>query len=222
VDSPNCWVIDMSKFKNNLIDTNIFPSFIVSTDLRSLVSNDSVRSDFIDIRNSDDGIKKTNVGGWHSELFNNSDLSDTISKYEHLNLLYNLSVEFIDEFLDENKTNLYVSRATGWLLENETSAYNTLHNHGKTDLIAVYYVDIPEKCSGIRLLRTDAFTQTALCGSNSSPQFSTSFAPTVTPGRLFVIPGHLYHYVESFDSEGKRRSVVFNINCDDKSYRQSE
>jgi hypothetical protein len=126
VDSPNCWVIDMSKFKNNLIDTNIFPSFIVSTDLRSLVSNDSVRSDFIDIRNSDDGIKKTNVGGWHSELFNNSDLSDTISKYEHLNLLYNLSVEFIDEFLDENKTNLYVSRATGWLLENETSAYNTI------------------------------------------------------------------------------------------------
>jgi uncharacterized protein (TIGR02466 family) len=208
----------MSKFKNNLIDTNIFPSFIVSTDLRSLVSNDDINSEFSDIRNSDGGISITNVGGWHSQVYNKT---TQFSDYTHLNKLYTLAIEFIDEFLETNNTELYVNRASSWLLENESDSYNTMHNHGKTDLIAVYYVSAPKNCNGITLLRTDAFTHTALCESNKSNEFSISYTPEINIGRLYVMSGHLYHHVKPFDSSGLRRSVVFNINCEKIFYRQS-
>ena len=209
----------MSKFKNNLIDTNLFPSFIVSTDLRSLVSNDSINSDFSNIRDDDSGISKTNVGGWHSQLYHET---DKFSKYPHLHKLYNLTIEFVDEFLETNNTELYVNRASSWLLENESDSYNTMHNHGKTDLIAVYYVAAPKECNGITLLRTDAFTHTALCGSNNSSEFATSYTPEINIGRLYVIPGHIYHHVKPFGSSGIRRSVVFNIHCQHVFHRQSE
>ena len=209
----------MSKFKNNLIDTNLFPSFVVSTDLSSLVSNDGINSDFSVIRNNDNGISKTNVGGWHSQLYHET---DQFSDYTYLNSLYTLAIEFINEFLETNNTNLYVNRASGWLLENESDSYNTMHNHGKTDLIAVYYVTAPKNCGGITLLRTDAFTHTALCGSNKSNEFATSYTPEINIGRLYVIPGHIYHHVKPFDSSDLRRSVVFNIHCEDIFHRQSE
>ena len=209
----------MSKFKNNLIDTNIFPSFLLSTDLRSLVSNDDINSEFTIIRNIDSGLNKTNVGGWHSTLYTKtSDLCD----YTNIKKLYELVSEFIDEFLENDKTNLYASCVNSWLLENDCGSYNTLHNHGKTDLIGVYYVNIPEGCGGLTLLRTDAFTHTALCCSNNSTQFAKSFTPDIDVGRLYVMPGHIYHYVKPFDSEGLRRSIVFNINCNPTYLRQSE
>jgi len=209
----------MSKFKNNLIDTNLFPSFIVSTDLRSLVSNDSIEADFSDIRNKDPGIFKTNIGGWHSELYNEiGDLDD----YKFLQELYNLTTEFVDEFLDNNHTNLYVSRMSMWLLENECYAYNTMHNHGKTDLIGVYYSNVPDTCCGITLMRTDSFTHTALSGSNNSSEFATSFTPDIICGRLYIIPGHIYHHVRPYEGSGLRRSIVFNINCNPTYLRQSE
>lgn len=209
----------MSKFKNNLIDTNLFPSFIVSTDLRSLVSNDSIEEDFNSIRELEDSIYRTNVGGWHSKLFSES---DEFGNYSSLKKLYTLTIEFVDEFLETNQTDLYVSEVSGWLLENESEAYNTLHNHGKTDLIGVYYVNVPDDCSGITLLRTDAFTHTSLCGSNNSSEFAASFTPSIQIGRLYIIPGHLYHYVKSFSGDGLRRSVVFNINCRNNYHRQSK
>ena len=200
----------MSKFKNNLIDTNIFPSFILSTDLNTLVSADSINKEFNDIRGSDAGVNRTNVGGWRSEPFHEI---DGFADYPSLRELGALTVEFVDEFLGENKTNLYTSSLKSWLLENESGDYNTLHNHGRTDLIGVYYLTVPEKCSGLTLLRTDAFTHTTLCGSNESNLFSMSFTPPITAGRLFIISGHLYHYVRSFPGDGLRRSVVFNVNC---------
>jgi len=209
----------MSKFKNTLIDTNLFPSFIVSTDLRSLVSNDCVESEFDEIRNKSLGIVRTNAGGWHSELY---DRNNYFSDHKNLQDVYELAIEFVDDFLETNRTNLHSSTVKAWLLENECNSYNTLHNHGKTDLIGVYYVSVPEECTGITLLRTDAFTHTALAASNNSSEFATTFTPNITCGRLYIIPGHLYHYVKPYTGSGLRKSIVFNIECDSIPRRQSE
>ena len=86
----------------------------------------------------------------------------------------------------------------------------------KLDLIGVYYVEVPKKSEGLTLVRTDAFTHTALCSSNGSKEFDSEFTIDAIVGRLYIIPGNLYHYVKPFDDEGYRRSIVFNINCSKK------
>ena len=58
----------MIEFANCLIDRNVFPSFLMSTDLTSHVDNEDVISDFLKVRKKDKGKKKTNVIGWHSNI----------------------------------------------------------------------------------------------------------------------------------------------------------
>ena len=118
-----------------------------------------LNSDFSNIRDDDSGISKTNVGGWHSQLYHET---DKFSKYPHLYKLYNLTIEFVDEFLETNNTELYVNRASSWLLENESDSYNTMHNHGKTDLIAVYYVDTTKQINEINILISNEFPNNTL------------------------------------------------------------
>ena len=45
----------------------------MSTDLRTLVSTDSINKEFSDIRGFDAGEKRTNIGGWHSKPFSELD-----------------------------------------------------------------------------------------------------------------------------------------------------
>ena len=76
--------------------------------------------------------------------------------------------------------------------------------------------EVPKNSKGLTLVRTDAFTHTALCSSNNSSEFTSEFTIDAIVGRLYIIPGNLYHYVKPFDNEGHRRSMVFNINCSSK------
>ncbi len=204
----------MSKFSDCLLDTNIFPSFIVSTDLTSLINTDDVRSDFINLRNIDSGVKRTNVHGWHSDPYGYNDGQFTLGiEFPHIKKIFDLTEEFVNDFLESNHTNLFVDKTFSWLLENGPGAYNVIHNHGKLDLIGVYYIEVPKNSEGLTLVRNDAFTHTALCSSNDSREFASEFTIDAIVGRLYIIPGNLYHYVKPFDDEGDRRSIVFNINC---------
>ena len=204
----------MTRFSDCLLDTNIFPSFIVSTDLTSLINTDDVRSDFINLRNNDSGVKRTNIHGWHSKPCSYDDGQFTLgTEFQHIKKIFDLTEEFVNDFLESNHTNLFADKIFSWLLENGPGAYNVIHNHGKLDLIGVYYVEVPKKSEGLTLVRTDAFTHTALCSSNGSKEFDSEFTIDAIVGRLYIIPGNLYHYVKPFDDEGYRRSIVFNINC---------
>ena len=202
----------MRKFPNRCIDRNIFPNFIVSADLTHHINNDDIRSDFLKVKEDDEGMNRTNVMGWHSSVMN-TETSDS----PHLNQAVNLTKEFVNEFLEEEGTILHVDYLEYWMMENGAGAYNFLHNHGKVDLIGVYYIDVPPNADGMTLLRTDAFTHTALCNSAKSPLYSGGFTIDAIVGRVYIMPGHLYHYVNSFESEESRRSLVFNIVCAPKS-----
>ena len=200
----------MIEFANCLIDRNVFPSFLMSTDLTSHVDNEDVISDFLKVRKKDKGKKKTNVIGWHSNI----KLQDP--EYPHLCKVMDLAGSFCNQFLENEETNLHITDMWCWLMENGAGAYNVVHNHGKMDLIGVYYIEVPPKAEGMTLLRTDAFTHTALCGSNNSSNYAIDFNVDAIVGRLYIMPGHLYHFVRPFDDTGYRRSLVFNIGCGKK------
>ncbi len=200
----------MIEFKNCLIDRNLFPSFLMSTDLTSHIDNEDVISDFFKVKKKDKGEKKTNVIGWHSSI----KLDDP--DHPHISKVMNLAETFVNQFLDNEETNLQVTNMWCWLIENGVGAYNVVHNHGKQDLIGAYYIEVPPKAEGMTLLRTDAFTHTKLCGSNNSSDFSVDFIVDAIVGRLYIMPGHLYHFVKPFDDKGYRRSLVFNIGVSKK------
>ena len=48
----------MIEFANCLIDRNVFPSFLMSTDLTSHVDNEDVISDFLKVRKKDKGRRE--------------------------------------------------------------------------------------------------------------------------------------------------------------------
>ena len=134
----------------------------------------------------------------------------------HLSQAITLTKEFVNEFLQEEGTNLQVDILEYWLMENGAGAFNVVHNHGKVDLIGVYYIEVPSTADGMTILRTDAYTHTAMCNANFPARYHGSFTIDAIVGRVYIMPGHLYHYVKPFDNEGDRRSLIFNITCSPK------
>lgn len=197
----------MRKFTNRCIDRNIFPNFIVSADLTEYINNEYIKSDFLKVKEKDEGVRITNALGWHS-LVRSEDPDSP-----HLSQAVTLTKEFINEFLEEEGTNLHVDILEYWLMENGAGAFNVVHNHGKVDLIGVYYIEVPSTADGMTILRTDAYTHTAMCNANFPARYHGSFTIDAIVGRVYIMPGHLYHYVKPFDNEGDRRSLIFNITC---------
>lgn len=200
----------MRKFTNRCIDRNIFPNFIVSADLTEYINNEYIKSDFLKVKEKDEGVRITNALGWHSLV--RSEDSDS----PHLSQAITLTKEFVNEFLQEEGTNLQVDILEYWLMENGAGAFNVVHNHGKVDLIGVYYIEVPSTADGMTILRTDAYTHTAMCNANFPARYHGSFTIDAIVGRVYIMPGHLYHYVKPFDNEGDRRSLIFNITCSPK------
>ena len=197
----------MRKFTNRCIDRNIFPNFIVSADLTEYINNEYIKSDFLKVKEKDEGVRITNALGWHS-LVRSEDPDSP-----HLSQAVTLTKEFVNEFLEEEGTNLHVNILEYWLMENGAGAFNVVHNHGKVDLIGVYYIEVPSTADGMTILRTDAYTHTAMCNGNFPARYHGSFTIDAIVGRVYIMPGHLYHYVKPFDNEGDRRSLIFNITC---------
>ena len=200
----------MRKFTNRCIDRNIFPNFIVSADLTEYINNEYIKSDFLKVKEKDEGVRITNALGWHS-LVRSEDPDSP-----HLSQAITLTKEFVNEFLQEEGTNLQVDILEYWLMENGAGAFNVVHNHGKVDLIGVYYIEVPSTADGMTILRTDAYTHTAMCNANFPARYHGSFTIDAIVGRVYIMPGHLYHYVKPFDDEGDRRSLIFNITCSPK------
>ena len=197
----------MRKFTNRCIDRNIFPNFIVSADLTEYINNEYIKSDFLKVKEKEEGVRITNALGWHS-LVRSEDPDSP-----HLSQAITLTKEFVNEFLEEEGTNLHVDILEYWLMENGAGAFNVVHNHGKVDLIGVYYIEVPSTAGGMTILRTDAYTHTAMCNANFPARYHGSFTIDAIVGRVYIMPGHLYHYVKPFDNEGDRRSLIFNITC---------
>ena len=165
----------MRKFTNRCIDRNIFPNFIVSADLTEYINNEYIKSDFLKVKEKDEGVRITNALGWHS-LVRSEDPDSP-----HLSRAITLTKEFVNEFLEEEGTNLHVDILEYWLMENGAGAFNVVHNHGKVDLIGVYYIEVPSTADGMTILRTDAYTHTAMCNANFPARYHGSFTCQPVP-----------------------------------------
>ena len=83
-----------------------------------------------------------------------------------------------------------------------------MHSHGRADLIGIYYVTIPPNSGDLVLLRNDGSQYCSLY-ENRNDMLECVIEPEV--GRLYILPGHLWHYVTGSNSDKDRISISFNI-----------
>tara|TARA_B100000900_G_C20210550_1_gene565634 strand:- start:21 stop:581 length:561 start_codon:yes stop_codon:yes gene_type:complete len=182
---------------DHVIDKNIFPTFICSCIPQ--IDMMSVMEECYMIKNQYDPVESSNEGGYHSPRFQEED------KFAQL---VETTKEFANDVLHIKNLNLQVKNLYYWCNINKCYNYNVMHSHGRSDLIGIYYVQVPPGSGNLHVLRNDG-SQYCDLYENRADMLEYVIEPEM--GRLYILPGHLWHYVTGSNSDTDRVSVSFNI-----------
>jgi len=146
----------------------------------------------------DEGVKKSNRGGWQSKL-----LPPTGE-------LEPLSIE-ISEFC--KSINLGINEIVipqMWINVNKKNDWNTIHSHGQYNLSGTYYVKVPSDSGKIvfRDPRPSAISNLFMVNRFDKGEFRK-----VKPieGLLILFPSYLDHFVEPSNADEDRISISFDV-----------
>lgn len=198
-----------------MIQTNlIFPTPVwveddIGADREKLI-------EFVDLVRKEDpeGRHLSNNGGWQSwdfidEVMSNNPLSNLRSK------ILQMAYYCADEFGFSQYT-LRILNA--WINVNNYGNSNDLHNHPGSILSGVYYLSVPDCCSGRLQFVRDINYQMMKESWGMSNNFSynseineviTTFEPR--NDSMVMFPSWLTHSVSKSASDGERISISFNI-----------
>jgi len=181
---------------DHVIDENIFPSFVCSCIPQ--IDMMSVLEEVYQIKLMYESESLSNEGGYHSPTFVGTNFLQ----------LYDSVERFSNDVLKSKGLSLSVQNIEYWCNINKSYNYNVMHSHGRADLIGIYYVTVPPNSGDLVLLRNDGSQYCSLY-ENRNDMLEYVIEPEV--GRLYVLPGHLWHYVTGSNSDKDRISISFNI-----------
>ena len=181
---------------DHVIDENIFPTFICSCIPQ--IDMMSVLEEAYQVQKMYPSEELSNEGGYHSPVFVGSKFLD----------LRNATEKFCNTLLEQKGLGLSVNEIQYWCNINKPYNYNVMHNHGRADLIGIYYVQVPLNSGNLVVMRNDGSHYGNLY-ENRADMLEYTIDPEV--GRLYVLPGHLWHYVTGSNSQKDRVSISFNI-----------
>ena len=188
-----------------IFDTELFPSFLRSC--KPNIDLDDLVDECYLIKENFGTTDNSNRSGYHSPSFTTKDQN----KYNSFIQLYNLiqiSESFSRDTLIDKKLNSCIDEISFWVNINKTHSYNVMHSHGRADLIGIYYLSVPKDSGNFVILRNDGSQYCNLYGDRSD-LLEVNLEPK--EGRLYVMPGHLWHYVEASESQQDRISISFNV-----------
>lgn len=183
-----------------VLENTIFPSFIRSC-VPEVNLNNIIRECYQIQNNVPKSENCSNEGGYQSPgVFTRSGYS--------LGQLYDIVKEFAQDTIDEHELKVNVERLYWWFNINKHSNYNVLHNHHRADLFAIFYPSVPENSGKLCLVRNDG-SQYGNLYSNVFGMLELELKPE--SGRLYLFPGHLWHYVTASQAIEDRISISFNL-----------
>jgi len=181
---------------DHVIDKNIFPTFVCSCipqiDMMEVL--EEVYQTQLDYKTEN----LSNEGGYHSPKF----VGTRFLK------LRNVVEEFCNDLLYQKRLGLDVQSIEYWCNINKSYNYNVMHSHGRADLIGIYYVKVPLNSGNLVVMRNDG---SQYCDLYENRADMLEYVTEPETGRLYILPGHLWHYVTGSDSEQDRISISFNI-----------
>lgn len=187
----------------NFYNDYLFPSFLTSGEVENL-NNISILNECLAAKNNDpQGLIKSNVDGWHSELFREAN-----TEYENLNKLCVEAMNFGNFVARAQNLNQVFRKIDWWININPKNTYNAIHSHPKADLSIVYYVQLNDNTGDLVFMRNDGATHLDLFAKQMGG-LRFSLQPQV--GRMYAFPSHILHYVQSNQSEVDRISIAYNL-----------
>ena len=171
--------------------------------------NEELHSYILNLREQKpEGIKKSNLNGWHSKDF---DLNDETPKKFINAVSPNISTAFNDMNWDIEKQIIKIKSI--WAIINEKGASNERHHHGNSALSAAYYVRAPKDCGDIEFYdpRPAPVYSHPIA---KKPNILNATVNSITPdeGMLVLFPSYLDHSVRQNLSSDKRIVISFNVN----------
>lgn len=186
----------------NFYNDQLFTSFLTSGEVENL-NNLLILEECKTIHSRTEGIIKSNVHGWHSEL-----VAGANTEFENLNKLCSEALEFGNFVARAQNLNQVFSKIDWWININPENTYNAVHSHPKADMSVVYYVQVAENSGDLVLLRNDGATHLDLFAKQPA---GLRFNVKPVVGRFYAFPAHLLHYVHSNQSTTERISIAYNL-----------
>ena len=187
-----------------LIKEQFFPTTVYGKDLQ--IDNNTLAQHIIQWSQQDQGVKKTNMNGWHST-------TDMHLKKEYQVLvdeLYKMQHEiYQEEWLDRRP-----KLGNMWANINYSGGYNRPHVHPNCLYSGVYYVKTQPQCGELVVNDPRPGIQTMMPTRKSGqPPKHLWREAHIEPiqGRLIMFPAWLWHCVEPNQSNDMRISISFNF-----------
>ena len=187
-----------------MIREQFFPTIIYGKDLN--LNTNELAQNIINWSNQDEGLKKTNVDGWHST-------TDMHQKPEYkplVNELFMMMQEiWKEEYLDREPL-----LGNMWANINPPGGYNRPHVHPNSTFRGVYYVKCPPNCGQLVCKDPRPGIQTHMpTRKKGQPPKHLWREVHIEPieNRAIIFPAWLWHAVEPNKSNDIRISVSFNF-----------
>mgnify|MGYP003123486200 FL=1 len=186
-----------------MIKEAFFPTFVYAKDIN--LNLNLLTKEIVEWSKKDEGLRKTNVNGWHSKTH-----MHTIPVFKPLvDELYEMQREIYKEELLERKPKL----GNMWANINYKGSLNMPHVHANSLFSGAYYIKVP-KDSGLLKLN-DPRQETHFIKPARKDQVPLHLAPEIhiqpKENRIIMFPSWLEHCVEMNESEDIRISVSFNF-----------
>ncbi len=187
-----------------LLKDTFFPTNIYAKDVQ--LDNNLLTHQIMNWSKVDEGVKKTNMNGWHSPttMHQKEEYTPLIKE------LYNMMHEvWKEEWLDRKPF-----LGNMWANINYSGGYNRPHIHPNSLFSGVYYVKTQDNCGNLVVNDPRPGIQTTMPSRvKGRPPKDLWREAHIAPytGRIIMFPAWLWHAVENNNSNDTRISVSFNF-----------
>jgi uncharacterized protein (TIGR02466 family) len=175
--------------------------------------NQELKAVILDNEKKSEGVVKSNVGGWHSNLGIFSWDAACIKALQ--GRVHKAAVECTRNMIVRRNMKFRVRyRIDGWANVVRSGDYHSPHNHPNNLWSGVYYISVgepePEPPKNGQLELLDPRLGSNMVGIPDS-LFEVRYSIPTKAGLMVLFPSWLIHHVHPFIGNGERISIAFNI-----------
>ena len=159
--------------------------------------------------NDDEGLKRSNKGGWHSKNFELKDKNSI--QFQFAIKVQEYIVDTFKKFGWKIKNkNIRISEM--WAIINKKENFNVIHTHPNCYLSAAYYVKAPINCGKFEIEHPNIAKKYAFPEVEVRNELNLEVASIeINEGDLLLFPSYLPHKVGQNQSDDDRIVISFNV-----------
>ncbi len=181
----------------------LFPTPFWQTKVEG-VDNVPIKEYCYELKDKTEGVVISNRGGWHSK-----EILEPIP--EELQNFFNQVTSYVNNYCAQITGITDLALGNFWVNINPPNTYNRRHDHQKSILSGVYYVDCEGSNIGNFVIERDDNMEFFAGKYGGSPIMRHSFSITPLTGFLFILPAWTHHSVEMNMEDRDRISIAFNF-----------